>query len=301
MVKSAQRLKDGASYSAPTQAIFWITVAGVCFTLTMMAVRKVTVELHVFEAIFFRCVIGIAFMLPWLIRHRFAGLKTGRIGYLAIRGSLAFFVTALYYTAATLIPLADLTALTFTRPIFGTIAAIFFLNEIVHGRRWSAIAVSFAGMLVIVRPGFVDLNPGVLLVLGGVALQTINTILVKILTRTEHPDTIALYHTVFILPLAVIPAIYVWQTPTLEQFGWLIIVGGAGIMVQRAMARAFAVADASLVLALSYLRLPIAAVIGFAVFGEVPEIWMWIGATIICASSVYIARREAKLAGKDRQ
>jgi drug/metabolite transporter (DMT)-like permease len=300
MAELPPRLKGSTKYSATTQAIFWITVAGACFAITMMAVRKVTVDLHVFEAVFFRCIIGIAFMLPWLIRHKFAGLKTKRMGYLAIRGSLAFFVSVFYYTAASLIPLADLTALTFTRPIFGTIAAIFFLNEVVHGRRWSAIAVSFIGMLIIIRPGFSDLNLGILLVLGGVALQTVNTILVKILTRTEHPDTIALYHTIFILPLALIPAIYVWQTPTLEQFGWLIIIGGVGVMVQRAMARAFAVADASFVLALSFLRLPIAALIGFAVFGEIPGVWMWAGATIICASSVYIARREAMLADKGR-
>ena len=271
-------------------------MAGFCFVATITSVRQVTPDVPVFEAVFFRCIFGILFLVPWMIRRGISGLRTTKPGLLAVRGSMAFFVTVFYYTAATMIPLADLTAITFTRPIVGAIAAIIFLHEVVRARRWTAIAVGFAGVLIIIRPGVIDINLGVVLVLGGVVLQTANTIIVKILTRTEHPDTIVLYHTIFILPLATLPAIWVWQTPTLEQFGWLIAIGATAIMTQRAMTRAFAAADASFVLALSYLRLPIAAFIGFAVFGEVPDIWVWVGACLICASATYIARREAMLA-----
>ncbi|MBD19658.1 MAG: hypothetical protein CMM37_01300 [Rhodospirillaceae bacterium] len=151
-------------------------------------------------------------------------------------------------------------------------------------------------MLVIVRPGLVEINVGVLLVLCGVLFQTCNTIIVKKLTKTEEPDAIVLYHTLFILPLSIVPAIYIWETPTIEQWGWFAIIGAAGILTQSCMTRAFVVADASFVLALSYLRLPIAAIMGFAIFGEVPVIWVWIGAIIICASSTYIAHRESVLA-----
>ena len=97
------------------------------------------------------------------------------------------------------------------------------------------------------------------------------------------------------LPLAIVPVLFVWQTPTLEQLGWLIVIGAFGILNQRVVTRAFAVADASMVLALGYIRLPIAAVGGFVIFGEVPEIWVWIGGSVICASAAYIARREAAI------
>ena len=291
---------DQTEFSAPVRAAFWITLAGIGFTGTMTSVRQVTPDIHVFEAVMFRSVFGIAFMVPWLIRSGISQMRTRRIGLLATRGSLAYFVTTLYFFAATMMPLADLVSITFTRPIFGTIAAILFLHEIARARRWSAIAVGFVGMMVIVRPGFATLNVAVFLVLAGVALQTCNTIIVKMLTRTEQSDTIALYHTLFILPLSIIPAIIVWQTPTLTQLGWLIAVGGTGILTQRAMTRAFAAADASYVLALSYLRLPIAALIGFAVFGEVPVIWVWIGGAIIAGSSAYIARREAVVARQEK-
>ncbi len=287
-------IKEKLSAAPPAaQATFWITIAGILFTLVMTAVRKVSSEIHVFETVMFRSVFGIAFMLPWLVQSGFKGLKTKRLGLLSIRGSLAYFVTYFYFAAAALIPLADLTSITFTRPILGTIAAILFLHEIAHARRWSAIGAGFLGMLIIVRPGFVEVNLGVLLVFTGVVLQTCNTIIVKTLTRTEDPDTIALYHTIFIFPLSVVPAIIVWQTPNFEQVLWLIIVGGGGVLSQRCMTRAFVVADASFVLALSYIRLPIAAFVGFIFFGEVSEIWVWIGASIICASAAYIAHSES--------
>jgi len=282
--------------SPPIRAFFWITLASMGFPLTITCVRQVVPDVHVLEAVMFRSLFGMMFMLPWLARRGIGQLRTTKLGWLALRGSLAFFVTVLYFLAATRIPLADLTAITFTRPIFGTVAAVLFLGEVARGRRWSAIAVGFLGMLIIVRPGLDDVSLGVYLVLGGVALQTANTIIVKMLTRTEKPDAIVIYHTIFMLPMAVIPAILVWRTPTVEQLLWLFAVGALGVTTQRCMTRAFAAADAIFVLAVSYIRLPVAALVGFAVFGEVPLIWVWVGGAIICASSIYIARRETYLA-----
>ena len=118
-------IKEKLGAAHPTaQATFWITIAGILFTLVMTAVRKVSSDINVFETVMFRSVFGIAFMLPWLVQSGFKGLKTKRLGLLSIRGSLAYFVTCFYFAAAALIPLADLTSITFTRPILGTIAAI---------------------------------------------------------------------------------------------------------------------------------------------------------------------------------
>lgn len=283
------------------QAAFWITLSGFTFTVSITAVRSVTQELHVMEAVFFRSVFGIAFMLPWLVRNGpKAALATKHLGLFAIRGCIAYFITLLYFAAAGLMPIADLTSITFTRPIFGTIAAIFVLGEIVGPRRWVAIAVGFVGMLIIVRPGFQAVNLGAVFILVAVIMQTANTMIIKILTRTEHPDTIATYHAIFMLPLAIIPTIFVWRTPTLEAFGWLIVIGGFGILNQRMLARAFAIADASLVLALGYLRLPISALMGFLIFGEVPAVWVWVGGAVIAGAAAYIAHREAFVA-RDRR
>ncbi len=167
-------------------------------------------------------------------------------------------------------------------------------------RRWTAIIVGFMGALVIIRPGFQDIDPGVLFVLGAVAGQTWNSINIKRLTRTEAPDTIVVYYALFILPLALVPALFVWTTPDLTQLGWLALIGLLGILTQRAITRAFAATDTTVVMAVGFTRLPIAAAIGFILFGEVPEIWVWIGGALILASSVYIAHREAVAARKSQ-
>lgn len=282
--------------STTTKATLWITLAGVGFTLTMIGVRKVTPELHVFEAVFFRCLFGVIFMLPWVIKAGATGLNTQKPFLTITRGTLAYFVSCLYFVSATMIPLADMVSITFTRPIFGTIAAIIVLHEVSYGRRWIALFIGFIGMLIIIRPGFEALNLGILLALGGVAFQTANTIIMKFLTKYDQPDTIAFYHSLIMIPISIMPAFIVWVPPTLEQWPWLIGIGLTGMMTQRAQSRAFAVADASFVLALSFLRLPIAAIIGLYVFNEVTESWVWVGATIICASSTYIANKEAAAA-----
>jgi len=287
-----------AHFTAPTRAAFWITLAGLGFTLTMISVREVTPELHILEAVLFRCLFGVVFMVPWLMRVGKTGLKTLQPTLVITRGVLAYFVSGFYFLAATLVPLADMVSITFTRPIFGTIAAILVLHEVAHARRWSAIGFGFIGMLIIIRPGFQEINMGMLLVLAGVVIQTGNTIIVKLLTRTDSPDTIAFYHSLVMIPVAIVPALIVWITPTLEQWCWLIALGATGMLTQRAQSRAFAAADASYVLALAFLRLPIAALIGFLIFDEVPEIWVWIGAAVICTSSTYIARHEAKIIKK---
>ena len=279
--------------STTTKATLWITLAGLGFTLTMIGVRKLTPELHIFEAVFFRCLFGVLFMVPWVIKTGATGLNTKKPFLTITRGTLAYFVSCLYFVSATMIPLADMVAITFTRPIFGTVAAIIVLHEVSHGRRWIALFMGFIGMLIIIRPGFENLNLGILYVLIGVALQTANTIIMKFLTKYDQPDTIAFYHSLIMIPISIIPTCIFWISPTLEQWPWLIGIGLTGMMTQRAQSRAFAVADASFVLALSFLRLPIAAVIGFYVFNEVSEAWVWVGATVICASSTYIAYREA--------
>ena len=282
--------------SGPVRATIFVAVAGTLFTLSMSAVRQVSPGIHIFEVVLFRSI----FMAPWVIRQGPAALHTSHLGLLALRGAIAFMVSVCLFSAALLMPLADLTAINFTRPILTSIAAILFLGEVVRLRRWTAIIVGFIGNLIIIRPGFQDLNPGVLFVLAAVAGQTWNSINIKILTRTEAPDTIVVYYTLFILPLALGPALFVWTTPDLTQLGWLALIGLLGILTQHAITRAFAATDTTVVMAVGFTRLPIAAVIGFMLFGEVPEIWVWIGGTMILASSVYIAHREA-IAARDNR
>jgi len=277
----------------PVRAGLWIGISGSAFTCMLAIARHLSAELPIFVIVLFRVLFGLAFLSPFVFRNGITALRTNKYGLYLVRGTSAFLGLSCYFFAATMIPLADVTAISFTRPIFGTIAAILFLGEIAHGRRWSAIFVGFIGAMIIVRPGFQELNPGVLFMFGSVMAQTVNTIVIKRLSRTEPPDAIAIYQGIVFAPMALIAALFVWRMPTAGDLMWLVVIGFLGSITQRSMPRAFAAADATVVISLDFLRLPIAALIGFVFFSEIPVVWVWIGATVIIGSTVYIMHRES--------
>jgi drug/metabolite transporter (DMT)-like permease len=223
-----------------------------------------------------------------------------RWGLVTLRSALAFFGSAAFFYAANLMPLADVTSIVFVRPIIAAVAAIVFLHEVVRLRRWTAIVVGMIGALVIVRPGFAEVNIGVAFALVTVCTLTWNTINLKILTRDERSDALAIWHMVLMVPLGGVACLFVWTTPTLEHLFWMFLIGVCEMTSQRCMSRGYKAADTTIIMAFSFLRLPVAALLGFALFGEAPEIWVWIGAAIIAASSIYIAHRESVAAKRRR-
>ncbi|MDA1326571.1 MAG: DMT family transporter [Proteobacteria bacterium] len=281
-----------AALPGPVRAGFWISCTGATFTGMMAISRHLAPDLDIFVIVLFRSLFGLAFLAPLAFQHGGRRLQTTRYRLYAIRGVTAYLSLVGYFYAATHIPLADISAIVFTRPVFACIAAILFLGELARGRRWIAIGIGFIGGLVVVRPGFAEMNIGVVFALGAVAMTVCNTIFIKALSFTDHPDTIAIYQALSVAPLALIPAVFFWATPTLEQFAWLLAMGAFG--TQRTLARSYAAADATLVTVLDFLRLPIAALVGLVFFGEWPVVWVWVGGAIIVASSFLLTQRETK-------
>lgn len=283
-----------AALPGPVRAGFWISCTGATFTGMMAISRHLSPDLHVFVIVLFRSLFGLAFLAPLAIRQGGARLRTTRHRLYAIRGLTAYLSLVGYFYAAKHIPLADISAIVFTRPVFACIAAIIFLGELARGRRWVAIGIGFIGALIVVRPGFTEINIGVLFALGAVAMTVCNTIFIKSLSFTDHPDTIAIYQGLSVAPIALVAALFVWTTPTLEQFAWLLGMGALGAATQRTLARSYAAADATVVSVLDFLRLPVAALVGLVVFGEWPVIWVWLGGAVIVVSSFLLTRREAR-------
>ena len=263
-----------------------------CYVAMISIAREIADGIHVFEIVFFRSLFAAMFMIPWLMRRGVSALRTPRAGLLVVRGFGAFVAGSCLFYAVTLMPLGELMAITFTRPILASLGAILFLGEIARFRRWTAILVGFAGALIVVRPGFAVINIGVLFILVAVAMQVCNTLIIKYATRTVHPDAIAVYHALVVTPLALIPTLFVWTTPDGEQLLWLLGAGAMSILVQRTMTRAFAATDATVVMAFGFVRLPVAALAGFVFFAEVPVVWAWIGGAVIIAASLLLVRRE---------
>lgn len=288
-------------WPSAVQAAFWMLLIGTLVTLTLVFARQMKGEVHVFEIVFFRSIFGLLFMAPWMMRRGLSAMRIERRhGIVTLRSALAFFGSAAFFYAATLMPLADVTSIVFIRPIIATIAAIVFLHEVVRARRWTAIIVGMIGALVIVRPGFAEVNIGVAFALVTVCTLTWNTINLKILTRDETSDALAVWHMILMVPLGAIACLFVWTTPTLEHLFWMFLIGVCEMSSQRCMSRGYKAADTTVVMAFSFLRLPVAALLGFVLFGEVPVIWVWVGAAIIAGSSIYIAHRESVAAKRRR-
>ena len=273
----------------------FITVAALLFSLLHSLVRQITADLHPFEVAFLRFGFSLIFILPWMPRSG-AALRTTRIGLHLLRAVLTVVGTLIWFTAITLMPLAQAVALNFTVPLFVTTGAKFFLGETVRARRWIATLIGFCGVLIILRPGFGDTSWSMLLPVAAALSMAASAIVMKALTRTDAPITVMFYQTALSVPAFADIAFFVWETPSWTLWGLTALTGVLGTAAHYFLTRSFTMADTSFLMPLDYTRLPFTAAIAFVAFGEVPDIWTWVGAAVIAGSALYIARREAYLA-----
>jgi len=279
-----------------TRAALWVVLAGVCATLMNVIVREAARELHPFEITFFRCLFGFAVMMPWVMTVGVGALKTRKIGFYTLRALVSLISMLAWFYGITLVPLSTATALNFTAPLFSTLGAALVLHEIVRFRRWAALAVGFAGVVVVLRPGADAIDWSGMLIILSAATGGMNVVTMKFLARTESPNAIVTYLVLYLVPLSLVPALFVWQWPSLHAILWLILLGALGTLAHLAIVRGYSKVDASACAPFEFLRLPFAAFLGYTIFAEVTDLWTWVGALIIAASAIYVAHREAKLA-----
>lgn len=282
--------------SGPVRGAVLMTAAAFGFAGMNVLIRALTFELHPFQVSFFRVLIGLVFMLPWLARVGIGGLATASHKLYLSRSLVGYIAMLCTFTSLAYLEIAEVTALSFTSPIFATAAAALLLGEVVRARRWTATIVGLCGAMVVIRPGFQDLNFAHLLVLASAALGGWNAITVKQLTRTDNPNAIIVYMTLYMLPCALLPAVFVWKWPSLHAVGLTVLLGIFATISHQCYTRALAACEASYVLPFDFSRLPMSAVIAYFAFGETPDIWTAVGGAIIFASTFYIVRREAHLA-----
>ena len=286
-----RRFRDGSKARRGTAFMLVSTVTG---SMLVASVRHLGTDIHPFEMVFFRSFFGLIFFAPWLIRQGLAPLRTRHIILHGARSGLQVATGLAFFTALTLAPLAKVTALQFSAPLFATVLALVVLGETIRARRIAALIIGFAGTLIIVRPGFVEVDLGSALVLISAVMIGLIMILIKILSRIESSATITFYAALLGTPFALIAALPVWRTPSPEHWPWLIAIGFLGSLSQLAFTQAFKEADVTAVLPLDFTRLIWIAIIGYAVFGEIPDVWTWVGGAVIFSSATYIAFREIR-------
>jgi drug/metabolite transporter (DMT)-like permease len=261
-------------------------------------IRTVSVELHPFEIAFFRNLFGFLVVVPWLMRYGVGPLRTSRPGLHLLRGAFNVVAMLSFFTALTIAPLAEVTALNFAAPIFATLLAIPIFHEVVRLRRWSAILIGFAGVVIILRPGFAEISSGQLLALLAAVTWACALLVIKRLGETDSSVTIIAWMALMMIPASFVPALFVWQTPSLTALGWLVLIGLLGNGGQLAMTEAMKQADTSVVLPIDFFKLIWVAALGYVLFAEMPDVFTWIGGAVIFTSTAYIAYREQQLAGR---
>ena len=279
----------------PVVAAFYMLVACVSFSLNSIFIRLATEDVHPFEVAFFRNIFGLVFVLMiTLPQNRLAVFMAKRPGILAFRGGLHSVSMLAWFYGVSLLPLADLTALGFTVPLWSTVLAALVLGEALRLRRWIATGIGFLGIFAIIQPGFQEINWGVYLVLFSAMGSGGAIILIRYMTAYERPSTILVYQALIVTVLSLIPSLFVWETPTAISLLWMVILGALGTLAHWCIVRAYLLQEVSALQPLDFTRLPIAALAGYFIFGEPVSPSVWIGGIIIFGAGVYISQRETK-------
>ena len=276
-------------------AIFLI-ITSVFFGTVMLSFLKLAQEdVNVYVAGFFRFFLGLVIILPYIIKKKDAVLKTTHLKQHFLRAILGLPAMLLYFSALVLLPIEKLTAISFVVPLIVTILAVFFLGEKIYIYRTLALLLGFSGMLVIIRPGFVDISIGVYMVLFSALLWSINIIITKKISKDDSAITILAYQSIFMSLLSFFIVLFFWEMPSLKTFIYLILAAMCGTVLHLTLNHAFKLVDVSMTQPYSFLNLVFASIIGYFVFDEIPDLYTWIGALIIFTGVLIISYREMKL------
>lgn len=285
-----------ASPTPHLRAALLMFCSTVFFGLMVIAIRLASETLHTFEIAFFRNFFGLVAALPLLLRHGPDLLKTTQLPRYGVRCLIGVVSMMAGFWAIGHLPLAQAVALSYSTPIFVTIAAVIFLHEQVRARRWVAVGLGFVGVLIIVRPGSASFSAGTLVALVAAVLSGIVSIQIKQLSQVDPADRIVFLTTLIWVPMSLLPALTVWEWPQGITWLWVVSAGAMGTAGHMLWTRALKLGDVSALTPISFTQLPIVALAGWLLFQEPVDRWTAIGAAVIFVANAYIAHREAQLA-----
>ena len=252
-------------------------------------------DVSIYIAAFLRFLIGFIFIFPYILKTKFKVYKTSNILLHIIRSLLNYPAMLLTFSALMLVPYEKISALNFLVPFFVTILAVLFLKENIRIYRISALVIGFIGMLIILRPGIMDVSLGIQMVLVATFFWSIIIILTKQLTNKDSSITILTYMYTFMTFLTLITAIIFWETPTTNSIIYLSLAAFVGTISHFSINHAFKLVDVSMTQPFSFIGLIVASFYGYFLFNESPDIYTWLGAIVIFIGIIIITIRELKL------
>jgi len=269
-------------------------MAGWLTAMVVMAVagRAATKTLHVFQIMEMRSLLG--FVLLWPLIHASGGVRrlgTARLGQQVARNAVHYAAQFGWFFALTLIPIAQVVAIEFTMPIWTALLAVSFLGERLNAARVVAVVLGVVGVAVIVRPGVDHVDPGQLIALAAAVGFAISVILVKSLTRTDSAVTIVFWMLVVQSAIGAIPALLVWRTPTAAVWPWVLVIAICGTYSHFCMTQALRHAEATMIVPMDFLRVPLSAAAAWLVYGERIDAFTIGGAAMILFANLLNLRR----------
>ena len=225
-------------------------------------------------------------------------LRTKRLRLHIGRGVLGGIGQICVFYALAYLSLAVVTAITFTRPLFLVVFAVLFLGEMVRWRRWSAIIVGFVGVLIVARPAIDAVTIPLMVLVFSTACHASAHVFLKKASGVDSPPTVVFYYLVISTLVGAVPTALYWTTPDLTQFMWLALTGILYLMGQGMIALAFRAGEATAIMPFDYARLLYGILFDIVLFSLYPDSWTIVGASVIIGSTLYVARRQAKVGRK---
>ena len=272
----------------------WMGGAVLSFSLMAVAVRELLRTIGTFEILFLRSVVSLVLVLAVLPWFGTRALRTRLIGVHVARNVFHYGGQLAWVYAIGMLPLATVFAIEFTMPVWTAVLAVLILGERLDRGRVVMLAIGLAGILIILKPGLAQVSPAALVMLAGSFAYAATMIATKRLAGHDTAFAVLFYMSAIQVPLALLPALPGWVTPGAAELPWIIAVGASGLGAHFCLTRALRAADATLVVPIDFLRLPLIAVIGMALYAEPLELTTLLGAAVIFSGTYYSIRRESR-------
>ncbi|MEZ5773273.1 MAG: DMT family transporter [Hyphomicrobiaceae bacterium] len=285
----------GQQAHAPVRALVLLASAYLIWAVHDTMLKLLADGYGLFQILFFGRLLSIPLAFGLAMRSGgFAALRPSRPGMHVVRSLFGAADMYLFVAAIAIAPLADVFTITFVAPLVMTILSVVFLGERVGWRRWTAVAIGFLGVVVVMQPSGAGSGPASLMALGSATTYAVFLIMTRTLTATESVPSLVFWNSLLVLIVAAVLMIPEWRWPDAET-GWMLaaiaVTGAAG---QWMTTEAFRLGEASMLAPLQYLSLLWAAGLGYLVFADVPTPSLWAGAAIIIGAALYVVHREAR-------
>jgi drug/metabolite transporter (DMT)-like permease len=280
--------------SVALRGALWMSGAVLSFSLMAIAVRELLRTLGAFEILFLRSAVALVIMAAVVGYLGAERLRTRRFGLHVLRNLFHLGGQYAWVYSIAMLPLATVFAIEFTMPVWSAVLAVLLMGERLNPGRVVMLALGLAGILIILKPGVEEVPLAALVMLLGSFAYAATMISTKQIAKTDSAVAVLFWMSLIQLPLVLMPALGQWVTPRPADLPWILAVGAAGLSAHFCLTRSLRIADATLVIPIDFLRLPLIAVVGMVAYGEQLEPSILIGAAVIFAGTYYSIRRESR-------